>query len=170
MRQTLLLDASYFPLQMIHWKKALSLFFTERAEVVEHHQDIEIKSTKESYKLPKVMRLYCKIGDINVVKFNRLNVFYRDKFVCQYCHVRFKAEELTLDHVYPKSLGGPSNWENIVTACAPCNTKKADKLPHVSSMKPMRIPKEPKWISIFLQKLNGQEKDIWKDWFFIKTG
>jgi 5-methylcytosine-specific restriction endonuclease McrA len=119
MRQTLLLDSTYYPLQMIDWKKALSLFFTERAEVVEHHLDVDIKSTNDSYKLPKVMRLFCKIGDIHTVKFNRLNVFYRDNFTCQYCQGKFKSKELTLDHVYPKSRGGPSDWENIVSACAP---------------------------------------------------
>ena len=165
MKQTLLLDSSYFPLQMIDWKKALSLFFTERAEVVEHHADVEIRSTRESYKLPKVMRLFCKIGDINVVKFNRLNVFYRDKFLCQYCHQKFKVSELTLDHVYPKSRGGKTNWENIVSACAKCNTKKADKLTNECHMYPLKKPIEPKWISLFLMKLNRTEKTVWKDWF-----
>lgn len=169
MRQTLLLDSSYFPLQMIDWRHALSLFFTERAEVVEHHSDIEIKSTYSSYKLPKVMRLFCKIGDINVVKFSRVNILYRDHFTCQYCHTRFKSQELTLDHVYPKSQGGETSWENIVAACAPCNNKKADKLPFQTNMKPLRRPKEPKWISIFLLKLTQQEKRIWKDWFYFKT-
>lgn len=169
MRQTLLLDSSYFPLQMIDWKKALSLFFTERAEVVEHHSDIEVRSTNQSYKLPKVMRLFCKVGDINVVKFNRLNVFYRDKFTCQYCSKPFKRGELTLDHVIPKSKGGLSNWENIVAACAPCNNKKGDKLPDECRMHPLKKPKEPKWISLFLLKLNSNEKDVWKDWFYFKT-
>ncbi len=165
MKQTLLLDSSFFPLQMIDWKKALSLFFTQRAEVVEHHSDVEIRSTYSSYKLPKVMRLYCKIGDINVVKFNRLNVFYRDRFHCQYCNTKFKANELTLDHVHPRSKGGPTNWENIVTACADCNNKKADKLMNECQMYPLKKPVEPKWISIFLMRLSQKEKTVWKDWF-----
>jgi 5-methylcytosine-specific restriction endonuclease McrA len=153
---------------MINWKRALSLFFTERAEVVEHHHDIEIRSPNDSIKLPKVMRLFCKIGDINVVKFNRLNVFYRDGFICQYCHTKFRSEELTLDHVYPKSKGGETNWENIVTACAPCNTRKADLLPHQCDMSPLKRPKEPRWIALFLLKLNQSEKIVWKDWFYLK--
>ena len=153
---------------MIDWKKALSLFFTERAEVVEHHADIEIRSTHDSYKLPKVMRLFCKVGDINAVKFNRQNVLYRDSFTCQYCNIKFRPVELTLDHVHPKSKGGKSSWENIVAACAPCNNKKSDKLTHECNMIPIKVPKEPKWLSIFLLKLGHQEKTIWKDWFNTK--
>ncbi len=169
MKQTLLLDSSYYPLQMIDWKRAICLFFTERAEVVEHHSDIEIKSTHDSFKLPKVMRLFTKVGNINTVKFNRLNVFYRDNFTCQYCGGKFKASELTLDHVHPKSKGGKSCWENIVSACGPCNNKKADGLPEKGGMTPIKTPKEPKWISIFLLKLEQKEKLVWADWFNIKN-
>jgi len=165
MRQTLLLDSSYYPLQMIDWKKALALFFTERAEVVALHEREEIRSTTQNFKLPKVMRLFCKIGDIHSVKFNRMNVFYRDNFVCQYCHQKFKSIDLTLDHVYPKSRGGDTSWTNIVTACAPCNGKKADKLLNSTSFTLSRVPFEPQWISIFLKKLSKKEKDLWNDWF-----
>ncbi len=166
MRQTLLLDSTYYPLQMIDWKKALALFFTERAEVVEHHEDIHIKSPNAIFKLPKVMRLFCKMGKANSVKFNRINVFYRDNFTCQYCGNRFKTADLTLDHVYPKSRGGESSWENIVTACSPCNTKKADRLLDEINMKLKRKPLEPKWLSIFLKRLTNKEMDLWKDWFY----
>jgi 5-methylcytosine-specific restriction endonuclease McrA len=166
MRQTLLLDSSYFPLQMIDWKKALSLFFTERAEVVEHHDNVVINSTSKSYQLPKVMRLFCKLGKMNEVRFNRLNVFYRDGFTCQYCNTKFRAEELTFDHVHPKSKGGETSWENIVTACEKCNCKKSDHLAHECGMVPLKTPREPKWMSMFLLKLNQREKSIWKDWFF----
>lgn len=165
MRQTLLLDSTYYPLQMIDWKKALALFFTERAEVVEHHLDVEIKSPNQSYRLPKVMRLLCKVGDIRSVKFNRLNVFYRDNFICQYCQQKFRACDLTMDHVYPKSRGGATDWHNIVTACAPCNGKKADKLLHETKFKLKRKPFEPMWVAIFLKKLTDSEMDLWSEWF-----
>ena len=168
MRQTLLLDSSYYPLQMIDWKKALTLFFTERAEVVEHHKDVEIRSPSQSIKLPKVMRLFTKIGDINVVKFNRQNIFYRDDFTCQYCSTKFKAIDLTLDHVVPRSKGGKTSWDNIVSACEKCNNKKADKLPHECRMQPLKKPIEPQWISMLMMKLTHSEKDVWKDWFHFK--
>lgn len=166
MHQTLLLDSSYFPLQMIDWKKALSLFFTDRAEVVEHHEDVVIRSPRQEYQLPKVMRLFCKISQIQSVKFNRMNVFYRDNFTCQYCAGKFKAIELTLDHVYPKSKGGTTSWDNIVSACHDCNNKKADMLTHECGMHPLKKPKEPQWIAMFLLKLSLKEKDVWRNWFF----
>ena len=124
MRKTLLLDSSYYPIEMIDWKKALSLFFTERAEVVDYHENISISSTNKKYQLPKVMRLFCKVGKISEVKFNRMNIFYRDSFTCQYCNIRFNSKDLTLDHVHPKSKGGETSWTNIVTACEKCNCKK----------------------------------------------
>ncbi|MDP7322161.1 MAG: HNH endonuclease [Bacteriovoracaceae bacterium] len=168
MRQTLLLDASYYPLKMIHWKKALTLFFTQRAEVVEHHSDIEIHSPSDSFKLPKVMRLFTKVGQTNIVKFNRQNIFYRDHFTCQYCHTPFKAKDLTLDHVIPKSKGGSTDWENIVTACGPCNNKKGDKSLKEMGIKLKKKPKEPMWMSFFLLKLGQKEKSVWSDWFALK--
>jgi len=169
MQKTLLLDSSYYPIQMICWKKALSLFFTERAEVVEHHSGVEVRSTRKSYKLPKVMRLYCKLGKINLVKFNRMNVFYRDEFTCQYCRNKFNAVDLTLDHVYPKSLGGKATWTNIVAACGSCNCKKSNKLTHECGMVPLKKPKEPTWMAMFLKRLNQSEKIVWNDWFYVKV-
>src|SRR5690554_2509484 len=131
--KALVLDSTYFPVQIIDWKKAMILFFTQRAEVVDFHEDIEIRSTSASFKLPKVLRLFQKVnqaaGFKSGVKFNRGNVFYRDKFTCQYCLQKFKEVELTLDHVMPKSRGGKTSWDNIVTSCHPCNNKKADKTP-----------------------------------------
>lgn len=165
MRKTLLLDSSFYPIQMIDWKKALTLFFTERAEIVEHHLDVEIRSTHESFKLPKVMRLFTKVGNVNIVKFNRLNVFYRDNFQCQYCGGKFARKDLTLDHVIPRSKDGKSEWTNIVSSCAPCNTRKADKLLKDLSFDLIKRPIEPKWMSLFLIKLGHKERRIWKEWF-----
>jgi 5-methylcytosine-specific restriction endonuclease McrA len=165
MHQALLLDSSYYPLQMIGWKKAITLSFTGRAEIVEHHQDIIIRSPNLDVKLPKVIRLFCKLGNINAVKFNRLNVLYRDNFTCQYCNVKFRPSELTMDHVIPRSKGGGTNWENIVAACACCNGKKADHLPHDCNMHPLKKPRKPAWLSLFILKMSYNEKEVWKEWF-----
>lgn len=168
MRKTLLLDASYFPVEFIDWKKSLSLFFTGRAQVIELHDDVIINSTNQSFNLPKVLRLLCKVGQITRVKFNRMNILYRDSFTCQYCAISFKDIELTMDHVYPKSKGGETSWDNIVAACRSCNNKKADKLSSECKMHPLKKPVEPKWLSIFLLRLGGAEQVIWKDWFRFK--
>lgn len=168
MNQTyvLLLDSSYFPLHMIDWKKALTLFFTGRAEVVEHHLDATVRSTHDVYKLPKVMRLFTKIGDFNRVKFSRQNVIVRDNYTCQYCSKKFLASDLTMDHVYPKSKGGPTSWENIVACCKKCNCVKADYLPKEIKMFPLKKPLQPRWVDLFLKKLNQKNRSHWKSWFY----
>ena len=167
--QTLLLDASYFPILIIDWKKAINLFFTERAEVVEHFEDIQIRSPNKNFYLPKVMRLFVSASHGKFVKFNRKNVFIRDGYRCQYCGNHFQERELTLDHVFPKSRGGKTNWSNIVAACAPCNNKKADHLISDIQMKPLKWPKEPRWIDFSLHRLPLKQKNIWRNWFHLKN-
>lgn len=164
--KALLLDASYYPIQIIDWKRAMILFFTGRAEVVEHHSDVEINSTHESYKLPKVMRLFGSFKNMSRVKFNRSNVFYRDKHVCQYCGGKFKANELTFDHVMPKSRGGPTNWKNIVTCCSTCNNKKAARTPEEWGHKLLKPPKEPKWTPMMALRLTKNELVLFSSWLF----
>jgi 5-methylcytosine-specific restriction endonuclease McrA len=72
--------------------------------------------------------------------FTRFNVFLRDSFACQYCG---SGEELTFDHVTPRSRGGRTTWENIVTACARCNLGKGGRLPREAHMHPHRAPHRP---------------------------
>lgn len=167
--KALVLDSTYFPVQIIDWKKAMVLFFTGRAEVVDYHEDIEIRSTQDSYKLPKVLRLFQKVNKLGQVKFNRANVFYRDRFKCQYCGDKFLAVELTLDHVMPKSRGGKTNWENIVSSCHPCNNKKADRTPQECGLKLPREPKQPKWSPMVAFRLSQKEKSLFGNWFFSKS-
>lgn len=167
--KALVLDATYFPVQIIDWKKAMILFFTQRAEVVDYHEDIEIRSTSDSFKLPKVLRLFQKVNQIGQVKFNRSNVFYRDKFLCQYCGQKFKEVELTLDHVMPKSRGGNTSWENIVTCCHPCNNKKADRTPKECGFVLLNKPKQPKWSPMTAFRLTQAEKSLFENWFFSKS-
>lgn len=167
MEKTLLLDSSYYPIQLIDWKKALTLFFTQRAEVVENHDGIFIHSTNQKFNLPKVMRLFTKFGAKSHVKFNRVNVFYRDSFTCQYCYSKFHPQDLTLDHVYPKSKGGATDWDNIVTACRSCNNEKADKTLSELKITLKKKPKEPTWIKLTVLKLTDPQKRTFKDWFGI---
>lgn len=164
--KALLLDSSYYPVQMIDWKRAMILFFTGRAEVVEHHENININSPHESFKLPKVMRLYDNFRNFSQVKFNRNNVFYRDKHICQYCGEKFKANELTFDHVVPKSRGGATSWKNIVTCCYKCNNKKAARTPEEWGKKLLKIPIEPKWTPMMAFRLTKGETLIFSTWLF----
>lgn len=168
--KALVLDATYFPVQIIDWKKAMVLFFTERAEVVDYHEDIEIRSTSQSFKLPKVLRLFQKVNQLTQVKFNRSNIFHRDKYLCQYCGEKFQEVELTLDHVLPKSRGGRTDWENIVTSCHSCNNRKADRTPEECGFILLKKPFKPKWTPMLAFKLSQSDHLLFQNWFFSKTG
>ncbi len=72
--------------------------------------------------------------------FTRFNVFLRDGFACQYCG---SPEDLTFDHLIPRSKGGLTTWENVITACSPCNLRKSDKLAEDIGMLPRHRPFAP---------------------------
>ena len=95
------------------------------------------------------------------VKFTRHNIFERDKNTCQYCGHVFDRKDLNLDHVIPRDRGGPTTWENIVTSCFRCNTRKANKLPHEVGMHPRSKPFAPRWRPLFGLHENGLADDSW---------
>ena len=148
------LDSSYRPVQVISWQKAFSMIFSGRASIVEVRDGEYIRSAYKTFEVPCVIaaKRYVNRSTITL-KCNRKNVFWRDEYICQYCNTEFDEASLTLDHVTPKSKGGPKAWENIVTCCHTCNQKKGDRLPHESGMKPIKLPKSPGgWILQLLRK------------------
>ena len=170
--QTLLLNYDYQPIRIISWKKAIKLLSGEKVDVVEEYEDVDIKTVSLSIKLPAVMRLrnYVKFFSKNqgAVKFNRLNVFHRDGFTCQYCDGQPGVTKLTYDHVIPKSRGGKTAWTNIVTCCHPCNSKKSNNTPKEMGWKLNREPVMPKPSEHFMMRLAfPQTPEAWKcylDW------
>ena len=119
MEQTLLLNASYEPLKIVHWQKAVTLWCQGKVEVISVY-DREIRAVSFSLKLPSVIRLlrYIKIKRrFDYVPFSRANIYARDEHLCQYCGDGFPTGELTFDHVIPVAQGGRKDWENIVTCC-----------------------------------------------------
>lgn len=164
--KTLLLDNSYLPVRIIDWRKAMILFLTGRAEVIEEYGDIDIRSISQSFKLPKVLRLFAHFKRFNRVKFSRHNVFVRDKFTCQYCLAVLKAKELTLDHVIPRSRGGKTKWENVVTSCSKCNHKKGSKLPEEFHLKLQKRPKKPNWAPSMSIQVAPSDPKEWMNWLF----
>lgn len=146
--RALLLNASFQPLQVIPWQKALQLFFSGKVEVVES-SDQTIRSVSISIRMPIVIRLLKYIPQKqrkNVVRFTRNNVFLRDNYTCQYCGKKPPHSHLTMDHVKPVVHGGPKTWENIVTACRPCNVKKGGRTPDEANMKLRKVPRQPIWL------------------------
>lgn len=160
----LLLDSTFYPIRIINWQKAMSLFFGGRAQIVEHHESKIINSPNQSFKFPKVIRLVSKFKHSSYVKFSRDHIFHRDNFKCQYCGTHFMKSELTLDHVYPKSRGGDTSWKNIVAACKPCNNKKADKTPCEAKMPLLSRPREPSSFSMILKKIKREKISSFKNW------
>lgn len=134
--RVLVLNASYEPLQVTSVKRAMTLLQYGVAEVLESSEHV-IRSPGSVWRVPSVIRLrrYVRRPRVHPVPFNRRNVLRRDTFVCQYCGSR---EELTLDHVMPRSRGGRHNWENVVTACRNCNQRKGDRTPEEAAM-PLRV-------------------------------
>src|SRR5438552_3781568 len=118
MELTLLLNATYEPLRVLNWQKAITLLWQGKVEVLEVY-DREIHGVSVTIKLPSVIRLLkmIKIRDAHrSVKFSRINIFTRDGYRCQYCRRKYRTEDLTFDHVIPIAKGGKKTWENIVTA------------------------------------------------------
>ncbi len=122
-----------------------------------------IHSVKVALRAPKiiVLAIYDRIPR-KEVKFTRQNVFLRDKHTCQYCAKIFMERELNLDHVYPRGRGGKTHWENIVTSCIPCNTRKANRLPSEVGMRLLNEPHVPKWRPLFGLKEQASEQ-AWQE-------
>ena len=169
MEQTLLLNATYEPLRVVHWQKAITLWAQGKVEIVAVY-DREVRSVSFSIKLPSVIRLLRRIRVRRVaeyVPFSRANIYARDNHSCQYCGLGYPTGELTFDHVTPVAQGGRKDWENIVTCCISCNRKKGGRTPAEAGMHLIRVPKRPERapaIRITVGLKNAP--DSWRDYFY----
>jgi len=130
---------SYFPLSLWSWQQAIKAVFLNRVLVLSEYEKV-VHSPSFEMRLPSVIALKEYIAPPRHAAFTRFNLFLRDEFRCQYCGSR---EELTFDHVIPRSRGGRTTWENVVAACSACNLKKGNRLPAEAHMRPRRAPYEP---------------------------
>jgi 5-methylcytosine-specific restriction endonuclease McrA len=165
---TLLLNNTYEPLQVISWQRAITLLWTNKVEVIEEH-DEEIHSISFSMKIPSVLRMLLpvRIKRRAPVKFTRLNIFTRDQFKCQYCGNQFASEDLTFDHVVPVAQGGKKSWENIVSACVECNSKKEGRTPQQAGMKLLKKPKQPVWAQVVTVTIGLRKMpETWADYLY----
>jgi len=133
---------SYFPLSLWPWQDTIKAVFLDRVNVVAEY-DRYIHSPTTQLRLPSVISLKEYVPPARRPAFTRFNVFLRDTFDCQYCGDRFRPEELTFDHVQPRSRGGQTTWENVVTACSGCNLRKGNRLPKQVGMHPRKRPHMP---------------------------
>jgi 5-methylcytosine-specific restriction endonuclease McrA len=139
----LVLNQSYEPLSVCHARRAIVLMIEGKAEMLENGMGF-IHSASDTFPIPSVIKLdfFVKRLHRSEQKLTRFGVFHRDKYICQYCGKTDK--NLTIDHVVPRSLGGQHTWENITTACIPCNLHKAGRTPEQANMKIMNKPSIPR--------------------------
>ncbi len=187
----LVLNKFYAAVHIVNVKRAFALLFKESAEVVsidngqynsyDFSSWVDVSAFKAEFELPdedqyesirtfsieirvpKIIRLvvYDKLPKTRV-KFNRKNIFARDKNICQYCGKRFPTSELSLDHVVPRTHGGNSSWKNIVCACTNCNKHKGGRRPVEAGMKLIRKPVQPRHCPIIQLKLGSNKYQSWR--------
>jgi 5-methylcytosine-specific restriction endonuclease McrA len=149
MSDTLLLNSDYspisvLPLSVIHWQHAIKLMYLGRVYVLETYPNWIIHSEKLAINVPSVCVTKDYFKKKKSVKFSRYNMYMRDLFQCQYCNDVFDFEDLTIDHVLPRSKGGTTNWENCVTACKSCNSDKGSS----TKIKPLVMPYKPDYYNL----------------------
>ncbi len=158
----LVLNKFYIPVSVTSVKRAFILLYCGAAKAVStDYQTFDFESWSEVsaakdedairtvnsiIKAPRVILLVRYEGfHKKQPKFNRINIFRRDGGICQYCSGQFPRDELTIDHVVPRSKGGKSTWDNVVCCCGKCNRRKGGRTPRESNMKLLNKPKKPAW-------------------------
>ena len=159
---------SYYPLSLWSWQDAIKAVFLDRVNIVAEY-DLAVHSPSFEMRLPSVVCLKTYVKPSRAPAFTRFNVFLRDRFECQYCGF---DNDLTFDHVVPRSRGGVTSWENVVAACSPCNLRKGNKLPTQAKMWPTQRPFMP---SIEDLHRNGRKfppnflHESWMDFLYWDT-
>jgi len=184
----LLLNRLYMAVRVINAKRALTLVYRNLAEVVsvedgeflsfnfeswvdvsEAKLDFEpelhdwVRTVRFQIAVPRIIRLleYDRVPRVSV-KLNRRNLFARDSARCQYCGKHFPSSELSIDHVVPRSQGGKTTWDNVVSACVRCNVKKGGRTPREAHMRLISSPRRPRRSPVLTVKLSDSKYASWK--------
>ena len=166
--ETLVLTHAYQPVDRISWQRAITLWASDKVEVLEAYDDRVIRSVSIAVKMPSVVRFVYQIRTKRTgVKFSRENVFARDKGRCQYCGEKVTRYEATYDHVVPRRLGGATRWDNIVIACLPCNQRKGGRTPEQAGLLLKVPPARPKSLPPTMRfTLPRGVPDTWKQYLY----
>ena len=167
MSKVLLLNKECEPLNITSWKRAFVLLIKGKAEYIEKLTELEDYIKIGDYYIPKTIKLTYEMAIPELeLPFSRENIYIRDGYTCQYCGKKFESEELTLDHVFPKSRGGGTSWDNIVACCKKCNQKKADRTPEEACMPLLHEPEKPQDFWLFeLKQKNEIDEKYWGDYY-----
>lgn len=163
--KVLVLNQSYEPISVCSAKKALLLLFLTKAEMVEKRASLAVRSIRETYAYPSVIRLsaYLRVP-FKKVELSRKNILRRDGFHCMYCGDHHPP--LTVDHIIPRSRGGADVWENLVCACVKCNNRKGSRTPEEAGIRLLTIPRKPHHV-LFLKHYAGRVDDTWRPYLFM---
>ncbi len=161
----LVLNQNYEPMSITNVKKAVVLVFLGKAELIEKHDNLLIRTVNRSFPMPSIVRLtrYIRVPRKRIV-LSRKNIIKRDNHQCQYCGTT--KGPVTVDHIIPKGRNGEDTWENLVCACTRCNTKKGNRTPEEAGMRLLRRPKKPSHI-FFIRYIIGDLDNRWKPYLFM---
>jgi 5-methylcytosine-specific restriction endonuclease McrA len=138
----LVLNQNYEPLNTCRARRAIMLLCRGKAEMLENGSGF-IHSANHTFPLPSVIRIVYMIKRPRPErKLTRLEIFNRDQYTCQYCGK--ETRQLTLDHVIPRHQDGEHTWENVISACIPCNRHKAGRTPEQARMRLLCHPGPPR--------------------------
>jgi 5-methylcytosine-specific restriction endonuclease McrA len=157
-RKVLVLNQDYSAFTICSVPKAFLLVYLKKADLVAESETEKLRSISETYPMPSVIRLHKYVYlPYRGVMLTRQNIFKRDNYQCQYCGT---SEDLTLDHVVPKSRGGRTSWDNLITACKRCNSRKGDFTPEEAGMLLSQKPFKPSFV-MFLRDFSGTVDASW---------
>lgn len=167
MEQVLLLNATFEPLKVIDWKRAIRLLTLGKVEVLEEYER-DIHSVTFAIKLPSVLRLFRFVRyRKRDIKFSRLNIYARDEFRCQYCGQKFEPKDLSFDHVVSKRHGGKTEWTNIVTSCFTCNRIKGGRTMKEAAFRLLKKPVKPSWVPFIMVTIGVRSvPNGWLDYLY----
>jgi len=183
----LVLNRSYLPVHVTTARRAFSLIFSGSALAVSCDYEtfdfdawiqLEPEGGEEQVgtpggrvRVPRVIVLkhFDRVPRRHV-RYSRLNIFARDKFTCQYCGRKPARSELNLDHVIPRSLGGRTNWENVVASCVACNRSKGGRTPEQAGLRLRRPPARPRWTPLAALPLASARHEEWRPFLRVVDG
>jgi len=160
----LVLNQNYEAISVCTVRRAFLLVFLKKAELIDALEGEYFRSILSNNEIPSIIRLknYVKVPH-RKVSLSRANIFKRDNEQCVYCGTH---KDLTIDHVIPRSKGGIDSWENLVTACHTCNSKKGNRTPEEAGMTMLIKPFKPSHI-FFMREFNGKIRESWKPYLFL---
>lgn len=164
-QRVLLLNKDYQPLKICSVRRSIKLLFLDKAELLHDYPNLSIRTVNREYQYPSVIRLrrFIKLPYRKIV-LSRHNILRRDGNHCLYCG---STNNLTIDHIVPRSRGGRDTWENLATSCNRCNVTKGDRTPEEANMVLEYKPFRPVHIT-FIQSLLGVIEDDWKPYLYMQ--